>query len=105
MHPFDPRASATPDEIEARVLSGRKPPLRNSKYTRHLSKDAIDLIEGLIEWDPSKRLTADQVLAHPWVQGKTALHKKIADSDKRLSRYKKYKTQIGSTFFKAFLLV
>ena len=103
MHPFDPRAAASPDEIESRVLTGRKPPLRNSRYTRHLSKDAIDLIDGLMEWDPSKRLTALEVLNNPWVQGQTSRQQKMANSDKRLSQYRKFKTRIGSTFFKAFI--
>lgn len=56
-----------------------------------------------MEWDPSKRLTADQVLQNPWVQGRAASSKKIEDSDRRLACYRKYKTKIGSTFFKTLL--
>jgi len=29
---------------------------------------AVDLLEKLIELDPSKRLTAEQMLAHPYLQ-------------------------------------
>ena len=72
IHPFDLDCCATNEEIEARILSGKKPPIRNSEYTAHLSKDAIDLLDGLIEWDPNKRLTAEQLLQNRWVLGEMA---------------------------------
>jgi len=102
-HPYDLRGSASDKEIENKIVSGEKPPLRGFKYAKHLSEDAMKLIEGLMEKDPEKRLTAEQVLANPWVRGETASRKAIADSDKRLAAYRKYKTRIESTFFKTLL--
>lgn len=102
-HPFDLECCATDKEIEERVLSGEKPPLRGSEWADHLSDDAISLIEGLLEPDPAKRMTADQVLQNPWVQGSTASSKKIAGSDKRLAAFRRYNTRIGSEFFKTLL--
>jgi renal tumor antigen len=32
----------------------------------HISKDAIDLIYKLLIYDPEKRITADEALAHPY---------------------------------------
>ena len=103
VHPFDPRCNASDEEIEETVLSGKKPPLRNFAYAQHLSEDAMSLIEGLMDPDPSKRLTIEQVLANPWVRGETASSKKIAGSDQRLALYRKYRTQIGSAFIKTLL--
>lgn len=103
LHPFDINSQASNEEIEQAVLSGEKPPLRGFKYARHLSEDAISLIENLMHHDPHRRLTAEQLLENRWVRGETASSQKIAGSDKRLALYRKYKTKIGSTFFKMLL--
>lgn len=70
VHPFDLHGNATDTEIEEQVLSGTKPPLGQSSLTAHLSSDAIGLIEQLIQWDPTKRLTALQLLEHPWMESR-----------------------------------
>lgn len=105
-HPFDLDATSSEDEIRERIVAcdeQRPVPLRGSRHAKHLSEDAISLIEGLLERDPRKRLTAEQVLANGWVQGETAKSKKIAESDKRLAALKKYTTEIGSAFFRTLL--
>jgi len=102
-HPFDLEGEANNEEIEGKIIRGEKPPLRDFEYARHLSWDAIHLIEGLMEVDPNKRLTAEQVLENKWVLGETPSSKKIEDSDRRLACYRKHKTKIGSTLFKALL--
>jgi serine/threonine protein kinase len=33
-----------------------------------ISKDARDILSGLLEKDPAKRLTTRQIMAHPWMQ-------------------------------------
>ena len=103
-HPFDLEADATDEQLEERILSGQMPPLRGTEWTGHLSEDAIALIEGLLDPDVSKRWTADQVLDNPWVRGERACSSKIEGSDRRLAKLSKYKTLLGSTFFKALLL-
>lgn len=105
VHPFDPECDASDAQIEERILSRDKykPPLRGAPETQHLSDDAISLIEGLMEYDPNKRRTMGQVLQNPWVMGETASSNKMEGSDKRLALYRRYKTKIGSTFFKALL--
>ena len=40
--------------------------LANDPYTARLSEQAKNLLSGLLEKEPSKRLTVDQVLGHEW---------------------------------------
>lgn len=99
VHPFDLDGNATDDEIEAQVVARLAPPLRNSPITAHLSESAISLIEQLMKWEPENRLTAPDMLEHPWVRGETALREKIAGSDKRLSLYKAYQSKLEAKVF------
>jgi serine/threonine protein kinase len=99
VHPFDLYGNSTDEEIEQQILSGKKPPLRHSPLTAHLSDAAIDVIENLLQWDPKKRLTASQLLENAWVRGETAPTNKIADSDKRLSAYRKFKSTLEARVF------
>jgi len=52
------------DEICESVLEGTV----QFPEGRHISLPAKDLIVGLLEKDPSRRYTADQVLMHPWIK-------------------------------------
>lgn len=85
--------------VAQQIISGKPPPLRNSPITAHLSASAIDLIDRLMQRDPSKRLTADQMLEHPWTRGITANRDKMADSDKKLAMYRVYKSGIAEKVF------
>jgi serine/threonine protein kinase len=99
VHPFDLHGNASEAEIAYHITSRQKPPLKNSPITAHLSPDAIDVIEKLIDWNPSKRLTAYQLLENPWVRGETARKKKMADSDKKLSLYRAFNTKLEAKVF------
>jgi len=96
VHPFDPKGVSTDAEIEAAIKRDPRPPL-DMDIVGHLSDSAVDLILKLMEKDPAKRLTAYEMLQHPWVQGETASKEKIQDSDKKLSRFKdiRYKLEAG----------
>lgn len=99
VHPFDLYGTATDEEITQQIFSGTLPPMRNSSLTAHLSEDAILLIENLLQWDPEQRLSAYQVLNNPWVLGETARTDKISNSDKRLSKYKAFKSKLEAKVF------
>jgi serine/threonine protein kinase len=64
-----------------------------------LSPDAIDVIEKLLTRNPKKRMTALQMLEHPWVRGETARRDKIADSDKKLANYRVFKSRLEAQVF------
>eukprot|EP00581_Thalassiosira_minuscula_P009991 CAMPEP_0183711148 /NCGR_PEP_ID=MMETSP0737-20130205/6721_1 /TAXON_ID=385413 /ORGANISM="Thalassiosira miniscula, Strain CCMP1093" /LENGTH=694 /DNA_ID=CAMNT_0025939585 /DNA_START=608 /DNA_END=2692 /DNA_ORIENTATION=- len=97
-HPFDIDGNSTDEEMERRIKT-EMPPLRNSRITAHLSDSAIDLIEKLLSKKPRKRMTAMQMLDHPWVTGKTAKTKKIENSDKRLQGFRKFKSRLEVKVF------
>lgn len=43
-----------------------------SPFWDDVSQTAKDLISSILVVDPYKRLTADQILAHPWISGEKA---------------------------------
>lgn len=99
LHPFDLTGKATDEEITLRLNKREAPPLRDSPITAHLSESSIDLMERLIAWKPLDRITALQMLEHPWVKGETARKVKMADSDKKLSMFRKLKSKIEARVF------
>ncbi len=103
VHPFDLYGNASNDEVIDAIISGEKPPLRDSPLTSHLSADAISVIEKLLEWNPQKRWTADQLLEHPWVRGETARQGKIEHINTKLLAQRKFRTKIGGAVFKDML--
>lgn len=96
VHPFDVKGVSTDIEIEQTIRADPRPPL-DPEIVRHLSDSAIDLILKLMERDPTKRITAYDMLHHPWVRGETALREAIPDSDRKLSQFKdiRYKLEAG----------
>lgn len=53
-----------PFEEEAQIVNGEF----DQTLLKRCSRDAQDLVKGLLRMNPSERLTADQVLAHPFLQ-------------------------------------
>jgi serine/threonine protein kinase len=98
VHPFDVEGISTDEEIKARIIADPRPPL-TLDLVGHLSESALDLILQLMEKNPKKRLTAYEMMQHPWVRGETALKEKIQDSDKKLSRFKDLRYQLEAGMF------
>ena len=99
VHPFDITADSTDEQMNARIRWHITPPLRNSAITAHLSPSAIDLIEKLLDWDPATRMTAMEMLNHPWVTGETATNEKITDSEKRLRAFRRLQSGLEAEVF------
>jgi|TARA_B110000305_G_C19390980_1_gene614854 serine/threonine protein kinase len=57
-----PFKAATMDELHSLILRG--------VYTLKddISEEARDMLRGLLEINPHKRLTTQQILDHPWLQ-------------------------------------
>jgi len=91
VHPYDLTGDSPDEHVEARITTPERykvPLSKASIYTSHLSESAIDLISKLMNRDPEKRLTAHDMLNHPWVRGETATTDIIAGSDERLNKLK-----------------
>mmetsp|Transcript_29188 Transcript_29188/g.61062 ORF Transcript_29188/g.61062 Transcript_29188/m.61062 type:complete len:656 (-) Transcript_29188:173-2140(-) len=101
-HPFDVNGVATDEETEEQIREGKGPPM-DPEIVGHLSESAIDLINKLMAVDPSKRMTAYEMLHHPWVRGETATKEKIEDSDKKLSRFRDLRDNLEAAMFSALL--
>jgi len=99
LHPFDLNGNSTDEQIAKRIQHMEAPPLDNSPITAHLSESSIDLIKKLMAWNPNERISALSMLDHPWVQGKTALQHKMADSDKKLSMFRVFKSRLEAKVF------
>ena len=77
---LDAPGNASDDDIERCIKQRQTPPIRNSPITAHLSPSAIDLIEKCMQWDPKDRISAMELLEHPWVRGLTASEDKMTDA-------------------------
>lgn len=98
VHPFDIQACSTDQQIEEQIRKDPSPPL-TPDLVGQLSDSAVELISQLMEKDPSKRLTAYEMLHHPWVRGETASKEKIQDLDKKLSNFKDIRQKIEALVF------
>lgn len=102
-HPFDLDCDASDEEIGRRIRAQRQTPLDDCPYASALSTSALDLLRRLLEPDPKKRMTAYEMLHHPWVTGETATEDVMEDSAKRLKRLHKYKSGIEKTVIESLL--
>jgi CRP-like cAMP-binding protein len=97
-HPFDLSGRSTDDDIEHRIKT-ENAPLRDSSMTAHLSDSAIELLEKLLDKRPRQRMTAMELLEHPWVMGLTAETRKMEGSDTKLSQFRKFKSRLEVKIF------
>ncbi|KAJ8276383.1 hypothetical protein COCON_G00081350 [Conger conger] len=71
--PFANGPDDTPEEILARVGSGKF--ALTGGYWNTVSAEAKDLVSKMLHVDPHQRLTAAQVIRHPWIVHKDQLPK------------------------------
>jgi serine/threonine protein kinase len=49
-------------DLHKLILKGTYNPIKD------ISEEAMNLLKGLLELDPKRRLTAEQILNHPWIR-------------------------------------
>lgn len=74
--------SSSNDSLTKLIQKGEYP--TNTPEFTNLSENLIDLISGLLETDPEKRLTVAKILSHPWVVPNSPI------SPSKLNRIKKF---------------
>ncbi|CAJ1959962.1 unnamed protein product [Cylindrotheca closterium] len=105
LHPLDPEGNSTDEQLKAKLrrLYDKKINLMESRklkpFISHLSPSAIQLLTLLLEPDPTKRVEASKLIQHPWIRGLTATEGKIENSDKRLSKIRKFRSKIETKVF------
>jgi len=98
MHPFDLNGTASDEDIEDKIRKNPEP-VFSRNLTGHLSPSAVDLIKRLMTKDTEKRITAREMLNHPWMLGETTNKYKMAGSDRRLNRYREVREKLEAGVF------
>ena len=65
-NPFDPFGDASEEEVTSRIKGFTLDALHGPEWA-HVSAEAKAVVRGLLQRDPSSRLSAEQVLCFPWV--------------------------------------
>ena len=65
IHPFDPKGVSTDQDIYTHVMTGNFDKT-GFIWNQHLSDEAKEIIQGLLEIDPTKRTTAKELLNMAW---------------------------------------
>eukprot|EP00003_Mantamonas_plastica_P019213 TRINITY_DN3146_c0_g1_i3.p1 TRINITY_DN3146_c0_g1~~TRINITY_DN3146_c0_g1_i3.p1 ORF type:complete len:604 (+),score=185.96 TRINITY_DN3146_c0_g1_i3:781-2592(+) len=74
-----------------------KPETLQRKYLGKLSKRALSLMNGLLQMDPKKRLTAEECLEHPYFEGLRERDKPVERGLPRVQKQTKTTTTTGSS--------
>jgi serine/threonine protein kinase len=98
VHPFDLTGVATDAEIAEQIQKDPSPPISQS-LTGHLSSSAIDLIQKLMAKNPKDRLTAIEMMEHPWIAGDAASTQVIENSAEKLGRFQELRAIIEAGIF------
>jgi len=98
VHPFDVTGTSTDAEIEAQIKRNPAPPI-TPELTAHLSPSAIDLLRRLFAPNPVERITADEMLEHPWIAGDGAATEVMEKSAQKLSKYRQLRQVIEAGIF------
>jgi serine/threonine protein kinase len=107
-HPFDKGCAFTDKQVNEAIVRTKTDPdfLRGTVFddrVEELSSSCTGLIAALLEPDPSKRITSEAFLRHPWVQGLTASWETMANSDRKLKTFwqKRFRDRVLESFAQA----
>jgi len=98
VHPYDLTGMANDAEIEEHIRNNSSP-LIVPELSTHLSPYALDLVLNLLMADPNKRITADEMLKHPWIANEEATTEIIEKSAQKLSKFKDLRLKIEAGIF------
>jgi serine/threonine protein kinase len=81
--PFDDDSATMPQDL---YVVQKRFILRFPRWAKNLSASAKDLLNHLLDINPTTRFTAEQALNHEWVQGQTAQAKNYLSSPGRIRK-------------------
>ena len=84
-HPFDPEGRNSDKKMQDLILKNQWD--FNDPAWAEVSSSAKELVKKLIEPDPEKRLSAEQMLRHPWVKGSVLMGKLSSTINTDVRRY------------------
>lgn len=58
-----------------------------SPYWDDVSDMAKELISSILVVDPAKRLNAEQIMAHPWIQGENTPRNQLPNVPEKMKEY------------------
>lgn len=105
-HPFDKLGDKSDNEIKQMLLEvadrnkdggARLDEFVFDERVEGLSASCIELMRQLLHPDPQQRMTSEDFLRHPWVQGLTASHRAIDHAHEKHLR-RRFKTNILKRF-------
>ncbi|XP_071169840.1 calcium/calmodulin-dependent protein kinase type IV-like [Mytilus edulis] len=76
----------------------------DSPFWDSISWNAKDLISKMLQVDPTKRITVDQALQHPWVKGSAAKNEHMAEAQNKIKEFnadRKMRTTMDVTLLAA----
>jgi len=97
-HPFDPEGDASTEQILSNMSKGKL----SFAYDEWdgVSPKAKELVKSLLCPDPSKRLTAPELVAHPWVRGEDVPVAPLPATHERLRAF----TRARNAFYGSLLM-
>uniref|UniRef100_A0A7S2IWR8 cGMP-dependent protein kinase n=1 Tax=Haptolina brevifila TaxID=156173 RepID=A0A7S2IWR8_9EUKA len=100
-HPFE-RQNGTREEMVKNIVAADY--TFDSAQWTGISGRARELVRQLLEPDPDKRITAGQLLTHPWVRGEGVPERPLPDTVERLRAFKTASAAIHGSLLMAALL-
>lgn len=108
-HPFDKHADKTDQQVKEAVVKLSPKNDNNLKLMDEivfderiegLSDSCVELLRHLMNPDPEKRMTSDNFLRHPWIQGLTASWKTMEKTHGELKAFwqNRFQTEIMKKF-------
>jgi serine/threonine protein kinase len=106
-HPFDKYGNATDEEVQETILKVCEPGYEHllaelvfDDRVEGLSASCLELMRVLLHPEPAKRMTSDEFLRHPWVQGLTASWSVMTDTHRKLEAFwqKRFRAEIVKKF-------
>ena len=96
-HPFDLEGDADDAKVRRNILNNE---INFDPYmVGRISRPARSLIRRMLEKDPRKRITAEELIRDRWITGEAASKEVLSDSGERLEKFKALRHKLKAGIF------